>query len=233
VTDQEKGLALHDGRQLPTTRDLRTVLREGLDAVQAEEYAARGGAEVEKPEDAYALLRRFGAMEETAVDYMRAFGDFAKEIRVRAGEQLSIMHGEQDGVPNADAAVPDTDGTTIKVKREHANSYSFDLDAVISGTIVLMLADPEVNEALAEMFQAEFKGEAETTIRHLSWVLGEGVRRVLATGKFEAQVTKVKALAKAAAGAGNDSLASTVTGAIKKTTVLKGFKIEREQPKEK
>jgi hypothetical protein len=233
MTEPDTGLVLHDGQQLPTTRNLRTVLREGLDAVQAEEYAKRGGAEVAKPEDAYALLRRYGAMAETATDYSRAFADFAKDVRTRSGEQLSIMYGEQDGVPNADASVPDTDGTTIKVQREHANSYSFDMDAIISGAVVGMLADPEVNEALAAMFQAEFSGNAEVTVQHLSWVLGEAVRRVLATGKFEAQVTKVKALAKAAAAAGDDALSSTVTGAIKKTTQLKGIKVTREQPKEK
>ena len=233
MTDQEKGLALHDGRQLPTTTDLRTVLRQGLDAVQAEEYEKRGGAEVEKPEDAYALLRRYGAMAEQAGDYSRAFADFVKEVKGRAGDELSTMYGEQDGVPNADASVPDTDGTTIKVQRDHANSYSFDLDAVISAVVVGMLSDPEVNEALAEMFQAEFRGDGENSIRHLSWALGEAVRRVLATGKFEGQVTKVRALAKAAAASGDDALASTVTGAIKKTTTLKGIKVTREYPKEK
>jgi hypothetical protein len=233
VTDQENGLVLHDGQQLPTTQNLRTVLREGLDAVQTEEYAKRGGAEVEKPEDAYALLRRYGAMAETATDYSRAFADFAKDVKSRSGEQLSIMYGEQDGVPNADAAVPDLDGTTIKVQRDHANSYSFDLDAIISAAVVGMLADSEVSEALAEMFQAEFRGDATESVRSLSWVLGEAVRRVLATGKFEAQVTKVKALAAFAAGAGDDALASTVTGSIKKTTQLKGIKVTREYPKEK
>lgn len=233
MTDEEKGLVLHDGQQLPTTSNLRTVLREGLDAVQAAEYAARGGAEVEKPEDAYALIRRYGAMAETGTDYMRAFADFVKEIKVRSGEQLSIMYGEQDGVPNADASVPDLDGTTIKVQREHENKYSFDLDSVISGATAHMLADPEVNEALAEMFQAEFRGDVETSVASLSWVLAEAVKRVLATGKFEPQVTKVKALAKNAAAVGDDALSSTVTGAIKKTTRLKGIRVEREYPKEK
>lgn len=233
MTDQEQALVLHDGRQLPTTKDLRTVLREGLDAVQTEEYEKRGGAEVAKPEDAFALLRRFAGMEETAVDYGRAFLDFAKEIRDRSGEQLAIMYGEQDGVPNADASVPDIDGTTIKVKRQHENRYSFDLDSIISGAVVLMLADPEVNDALAEMFQSEFKGDADNSIRCLSWVLGEAVRRVLATGKFEAQVTKVKKLAADAAKSGDDQLASTVTGAIDKKTRLKGITLDREQPKEK
>lgn len=233
MTEPDMGLVLHDGQQLPTTTNLRTVLREGLDAVQAEEYAKRGGAEVAKPEDAYALLRRYAAMAETATDYSRAFADFAKEVKGRSGDELSTMYGEQDGVPNADAVVPDTDGTTIKVQRDHANSYAFDLDAIISAAVVGMMADPEVNEALRLMFHSEFTGAADATIRHLSWVLGEAVRRVLAVGKFEAQVTKVKALAKAASAAGDDQLASTVTDAIKKTTVLKGIKVTREYPKEK
>jgi hypothetical protein len=233
MTEPDVGLVLHDGQQLPTTKSLRTVLREGLDALQAEEYAARGGAEIEKPEDAYALIRRYAAVEETAVDYGRAFLDFAKDVRARSGEQLSLMYGEQDGVPNDDAVVPDTDGTKIRVKRDHANSYTFDVDSIISAAVVDMLADDDVSEALAEMFQAEFKGDAQVSVSALTWVLAEAVKRVLATGKFEAQVTKVKALANAAAGRGDDKLASTVKGAITKKTQLKGFKIEREQPKEK
>jgi hypothetical protein len=233
MTEPDVGLVLHDGQQLPTTKSLRTVLREGLDALQAEEYAARGGAEVEKPEDAYALIRRYAAVEETAVDYGRAFLDFAKDVRERSGEQLSLMYGEQDGVPNADAAVPDTDGTTIKVKRQHENRYQFNVDTIISAAVVDMLSDGEVNDALEEMFQSEFKGDGENAIRSLTWVLAEAVKRVLATGKFEAQVTKVKALAKQAASRGDDQLASTVTGAINKKTRLKGITLEREQPKEK
>lgn len=233
MTEPDVGLVLHDGQRLPTTKSLRTVLREGLDAIQAEEYAARGGAEVEKPEDAYALIRRYAAVEETAVDYGRAFLDFAKDVRERSGEQLALMYGEQDGVPNADAAVPDTDGTTIRVKRQHENRYQFDVDTIISAAVVDMLADPDVNDALTEMFQSEFRGDGENAIRSLTWVIAEGVKRVLATGKFEAQVTKVKALAKQAASRGDDKLASTVTGAIDKKTRLKGITLDREQPKEK
>lgn len=234
MSTDEQGLVLHDGVRLPTTKSLRTVLREGLDAVQAEEWERRGGAEVAKPEDAYALIRRYGAMNDDAIEYRNAFGDFVKDIQERSREELSLMHGEQDGVPNQDSvAVPDRDGTAIRVKVAKENVRTFDLDAIITAAVVDMLAEEDVSAALAEMFQAEFAGQADTTVRHLTWVLAEGVRRVLATGKIEPQVTKVNALAKRAAGRGDDALASTVTGAVEKKTLIKGVTIAREYPKEK
>lgn len=234
MTDTEQGLALHDGRQLPTTKDLRTVLREGLDAIQAEEWEKRGGAEVEQPEDAYALLRRYGAMTETATEYRNAFADFVKDVADRSREEMALMHGEQDGVPNQDSvAVPDIDGTTVRVRVTKENVRTFDLDAIITAALVDMLAEEDVSDALTEMFQSEFRGDADTSVSALTWVLAEGVRRVLACGKFEAQVTKVNALAKRAAGRGDDKLASTVTGAIEKKTKLKGVTVAREYPKEK
>lgn len=228
----ETGLQLHDGRQLPATTDLRRVLREGLDSVLAQEFNARGGQEVEKPEDAYPLLRRLGGMSETARDYSRAFADFAREVEARAGDDLIEMHGEQDGVPNQGAKVPDTDGTVIKVSPDYVNEYAFDVDALISAAIASMLEPGPVRERIGEMFQAEFSGEADRSVELLADVLTMAITNVLALGKFQPQVTKTRALAKLLSQYGQDSVASTIGDATTKIVKHKGTKIDREYPKE-
>lgn len=232
---EDQGLVLVDGRRLPETTDLRRALKLGLDQVLTEGYEARGGAEVEKPEDAYPLLRRLGALSETARDYGRAFTDFAREVEARAGDDLAEMYGEQDGIPNQGAKVPDADGTTVSVQPDYVNEYSFDLDALINGVVVDLVSngDDEARAALAAMFKAEFEGDAETSVRNLCWVLVEVVQRVLALGKFTPQVTKTRALSKSLSTHGQDGLASTIGDATKKNVKHKGIKITREHPKEK
>ena len=230
---EEKGLVLHDGRKLPATTDLRRALREGLDSVLAQEFNARGGQEVARPEDAFPLLRRLGAMSETARDYSRAFAEFARETEARAGDDLIEMYGEQDGVPNQGAKVPDADGTVIKVSPDYVNEYSFDVDALISAAIASMLEPGEVRERIGEMFQAEFSGEADRSVELLADVLTMAIRNVLALGKFQPQVTKTRALAKLLSQYGQDGVASTIGDATSKTVKHKGTKIERDYPKEK
>jgi hypothetical protein len=230
---QENGLALHDGRFLPSTPDLRRTLRLGLDSVLSEGYAARGGQEVKKPEDAYPLLRALGALSETMRDYGRAFTEAAREVEARAGDDLIEMYGEQDGIPNGNATVPDTDGTELKVSVDYMNEYSFDVNALISASIMETLASAYVRERAGMMFQAEFNGDGAESTRLLAELLAEGVDRVLALGKFQPQVTKTRALAKTLSTQGADGVASTITDATTKTVKNKGIKIVREQPKEK
>lgn len=232
---QENGLALYDGRFLPSTPDLRRTLRRGLDSVLSEGYAARGGQEVKKPEDAYPLLRALGALSETMRDYGRAFTEAAREVEARAGDDLIEMYGEQDGVANDNASVPDTDGTTLKVSVDYLNEYAFDVDALINAVITEAVGNPRdtIRKGLAVMYQAEFAGDAEKSVEHLCWVLSEVVQRVLALGKFQPQVTKTRALAKLLSTRGLDGVASTVADATTKTVRNKGVKIVREQPKEK
>jgi hypothetical protein len=229
----EKGLILHDGRQLPATTDLRRALREGLDSVLAQEFNARGGQEVEKPEDAYPLLRRLGGMSETARDYSRAFVEFAREVEARAGDDLIEMYGEQDGVPNQGAKVPDTDGTVIKVGPDYVNEYAFDVDALVSAHIVHLLADDAFRKRLGEMFAAEFEGNADRSTELLADVIAGAVHGVLALGKFQPQVTKTRTLAKLLSQHGHDGVASTISDATTKTVKHKGTKIERDHPKAK
>lgn len=228
----ETGLQLHDGRQLPATTDLRRVLREGLDHVLAVEFNARGGQEVEKPEDAFPLLRRLGAMSETARDYSRAFADFARFVEERAGDDLIEVHGEDDGIPRGSVSVPDTDGSTIKVAPDYVNEYSFDVDALISAHIARLLADDSFRAQLGLMFRAEFDGDGERATDLLADAIATAVHGVLELGKFQAQVTKTRALAKVLSQYGEDRVASTLTDATTKTVKHKGTKITREYPKD-
>lgn len=229
----ETGLQLYDGRQLPATPDLRRALREGLDHVLAEEFKARGGTDIEKPEDAFPLLRRLGGMSETARDYSRAFADFAREVEARAGDDLIEMHGEDDGIPRGSAKVPDSDGSVIKVAPDYVNEYAFDVDALISAHVARLLADDQHRARLGEMFAAEFEGDGDRSTELLADVIAAAVHGVLELGKFTPQVTKTRALAKILSQHGQDRVASTISDATTKTVKHKGTKIEREYPKEK
>lgn len=233
MPDDEKELELYDGRTLPASRDLARVLQEGLDHMLAELYEARGGMEVEKPEDAYPALRRLGATSETARDYGRTFTAFARKVEDAAGENLSLMFGEQDGIPNNGVKVPDLDGTLLDVKPDYLNEYAFDVDALISGAITSLMRDETFRELAGAMFYAEFAGEVENAETALAEVMSRTVKAVLTLGKFQPQVTKVRALARELSQAGEDGVASTLTDATTKTVKHKGTKIVREQPKGK
>lgn len=229
----DQGLILHDGAALPTTTSIRKALAAGLDWALKTNYDARGGMEVEKPEDAYPNLRQLGHLSETLRDYGRAFTEAARKADDAAGADLIEMYGEQDGVPNQGAKVPDLDGTIITVGPDYVNEYTFDVDAVIAAQITSLLEESWFRKLLGAMFTAEFEGRGEDSTAALADVLSAAITAVLALGKFTPQVTKTRALARLLSGYGADGVASTITDATTKTVKHKGTKITRDQPKEK
>jgi hypothetical protein len=232
TTEPEDGLILHDGRQLPATPDLRRTLALGLDNMLTLGYERRGGPEVSKPEDAYPLLRDLGGLSERARDYSRAFADFARTVEAAAGDDLIEMYGEQDGIPNEGAKVPDLDGTTLDIKPDYLNEYAFDTSALIQAAVASLLEQPDFRTLVGKMFAAEFAGDAQRSVEVLTDVMTAAVVNMLALGKFSPQVTKTRALAKTLSTFGLDAVASTITGATEKTIKHKGTKVTRVQPKE-
>jgi hypothetical protein len=232
MTEPEKALQLHDGRQLPATPDLRRQLRDGIDAVLTAELAAAGAIETDA--DAAPLVRRFAAMHEVLKDYGRAFTDSAKTVEsVLKEHALIATQGEQDGVPNGSISVPDTDGSKITVRPDLINKHAFDIDALISGVVVANIETDEAKARLFEVFQAEFSGDGDRSRELLAALLSSVVHDFLELGKFEPQVTKVKKLTDELGRAAMDKVAATIDDAHTKTVAERGLKVERTYPKEK
>jgi hypothetical protein len=223
---EEQGLILHEGVQLPTTPNLRRQLKLGLDAVLSEPRP-----EVQSPEDTFALQRRLAAIGEQAKDYGRAFTAFEKEdLRPAMAEILADAVGEQDGIPNGALVVPDADGTNIKISPAKENSYSIDTDMVYNAVAQSVMETGR--DALAAMFRAEYAGDGATAQMHLAAVLTLGMQQAAALGKYEPQVSKVRAFAdEVARTEGGDITAAILKSSIKKTVIDKGVTVTRVTPK--
>lgn len=229
MTDENE-LVLHDGRQLPATPDLRRALRDGVDSVLADELAKAG--EIKTPEDAAALVRRFGAMNETLTDYGRAFTDTARTVKdVLREHALLTVNGDSDGVPNGSLAIVDTDGSTITVRPDLINEHRFDLDALVSAVAAAHIETPDAKARLFELFQAEFSGQGDRSRELLAGLLADVMKTLVGLGKFEPQVTKVKKLQAELAQAELDQVSATVTDAHTKIIKERGTSVVRTFPK--
>jgi hypothetical protein len=198
----------HMTLQLPDPQILRRKLTDALESEFARARAAQG--EILVPEDTFDLQRKLAAAHEILTGYARAFADAGKRVASMQEEQLVDAVGEQAGVPNQGLTVPDAAGD-VRLSLDFATARDFDLDQLIAVVVLdevrRWVSDPEGEpEELAEA----------------------AIRRFLGLGKFEPQVTKVKAYAKAVARAGADDLASVVSGAVRdRPPTYKGVKFER------
>lgn len=196
----------------PDPQDLRRELRLRLEAEFARARQAQG--EIHVPEDTYDLQRKLAAVREALEAYGRAFADAGKQVRGMQQEQLVDAVGEQDGIPNQGLTVPDPEGD-VRLSLEHVNAREFDLDQLV-GVVAIIAAGqwPQVDST-----------RSPTALAALA------IGTFLELGKFEPQVTKVKAYAAQVARQGSDDLASVLTGAIQeKDPAYKGIKFERKSP---
>lgn len=209
-------LELAGAPNLPAPHDLVGMLRARLEEVVTSARKNRG--QVLTPEDTYEIQRGLAGVIEGLTDYARAFQKIAKEAKGYVEDELIDAVGEQDGIPVAGLKVPDTDGTTVVIGRDMANVYSFDHDALFN--------------AVAHTVFAQFEDVARNTEESFIGMMIVAMRQLVALGKFEPQITKVKAFtAELARLGGGPTIASTVTSSIDKKPVYRGVKIEREQPK--
>lgn len=223
---EEQGLILHGGQQLPTTPNLRRLLKQNLDAVLSE---PRG--EVHSPEDTFALQRRLAGIGEQAKEYGRAFTAFEKEdLRPAMAEILADAVGEQDGIPNGTLVVPDADGTNIRIAPQTKNEYDIDPDLIFQAVAQGVME--EAREVIGAMFQAEYNGDGAGTQMHLANVLVGAMRQAAALGSYSPQVSKVRQYAtEVARTEGGDITSAMLQSAIRKTVKDMGIKVERVQPK--
>lgn len=212
-------LELH-GAPIPAPREVVSVLRERLLQLVLSARETRG--EVRMPEDTYDLIRSLMGVREGAQDYAHAFTVIRKEIDGFIQDDLELAVGEQDGVPNSGMKVPDVDGTDITIGLDTRNEYDFDTHALTAAVTFHTL----------EQHTALFADDGAISDDGAAELLMSALERVISLGRFQPQVTKVRAFADDVARIpGGAAIAATVRGSVSKSTQFRGIKVERKQPK--
>lgn len=203
--------ALVEGLREPVT--LKRELLQRIQEAYAELSRERGAVHV--PEDTFALQRLLGIERDRFTQYAAVFGAVVKLLKQLMEEELVEAVGEQDGIPNQGLTVPDGEGD-IRLSLDNPRVYSIDLDQIRA-----VIID-----------QACYYGsDSANRLDLIESGANAAMDALLALGKFELQVSKVKAYAATLARSGRDKESSIVTGAITETHPYKGIKFERKDPK--
>jgi hypothetical protein len=222
------------GATLPTARTIRAVLREQLNRAVADERASRG--EVVSVEDTYQMHRSLAAVVDTCGEYSRAFADAAREAQQVAEEELAEVFGEQDGVPNQGLTVPNGDGTAIKIDLDVRNTWSADSDAIMAAVAYAVIehSSEDVDKILNPDPWADAETDANRREERLGELLITAMKTLLTTGKYDPQVSKIRAFTADIAGTPDgDRIASTVNITVRKSTFYKGVKVSTVEVKPK
>jgi hypothetical protein len=225
---------------LPLPQLLKKQVLEAIDGGYNQLVRARG--EVTRPEDTWEVQRRLA----TAVEQLKAFEDAFKAGRVAAAEhqraEFELGLGDREVKPRDSMTVPDVEGD-LRVAAHTENIYDIDVEALARAAALAGLDHRDLAAAplsgglhrLVPLVEDIVNGDSSIEPGQLPEVLVEfaltAIYTLLQCGKFEPQVTKVKAYADQVARHGDDQLAATINSAIKKTVKLKGVKIERKAAK--
>lgn len=216
-------LELTGSPNLPAPHDLVGMLRAQLENLVHDARAGRGV--VAAPEDTYEMQRGLAKVIEGLEDYGRAFLKIAKEAKGYVEDELIEAVGENDGIPLSGLKVPDTDGTTIAIELDKANAYTFDTSALQSAIAYVVLTTRRGEDSPRG-------AHSDGTDAWLASLLVDAMNLLMSLGKFEPQITKVRAftddLSRLDGGA---TIASTITTTIRKKPIFKGIKVERKFPK--
>lgn len=212
--------------KLPTATDLKRQMLEAIDGGYNQLVRARG--EVTRPEDTYEVQRRLAGAVDTLSEFERAFAAGRKALNSYQKDEFELALGDREVTPGESMKVPDSEGD-LRVSANTENKYSIDPEALMSIAIASTMG------SLPSWVEDIVNGDDEVPPDRLEGVLVEAMlnamRALLQCGKFEPQVTKVRAYADSLARAGADGLAASVNSAIDKTVKLKGVKVERKEPK--
>lgn len=187
---------------LPDPSELKAVVRDRIQTAYAELFAARG--EVSRQEDTYDLHRRLQATRERVREYARGFTEVDKLIGQLQQEELVEAVGEQDGVPLSGMTIPSAGGD-ITVKPVFARKNDIDPDKIQKALV----------EAIASAWASSFvnREHLDAVKVDLGEVLTQTLTAVLGTGKWEPQISKLKATAEVWAREGMDALSGDLMAA--------------------
>lgn len=189
---------------LPDPQALKRVVKDRIQHAYADLHAARG--EVLKPEDTYDLHRRLQATREQMDAYARGFKDVSTLIGQLQQEELMEAVGEQDGVPLSGLTIPTAGGDIVvapSFKRVNDIDPEQVQDAIVNG----------VADAWMEPIEHAAVHSTETLEEALREMLAQALTALVGTGKWEPQVSKLKATAADWARSGHDQMAGKLMAA--------------------
>lgn len=227
TTDEDKYVPLPPAvlEALPNAEAVKRQLLNAFDTEYDLMVKARG--DVTRKEDVYATTRKVASWVDQAKDLKAVFEAGRKHGLAILEDELVAAVGEQDGIPNEDSlTVPDVAGDIV-VKANTTNVYHIDTDALVSATIAVHLGGGEVQE-LVDIVNGDHETIAPDQFEDtLAEIISGVASSLLECGKFEPQVTKVRAYAEAIARGGHDSLAAVVSDAVRKTRKIDGVTMKR------
>lgn len=193
-----------------------------------EALEARGG--VVAQQDVYAPLRYIQQGIELLGEYQRVLKRAATDIKGLMEEVAADGVGaDTDGKPVAPMTVPDRDGD-ISIRPEFKNTYTITPEQVLPA-FASMFADQHV-DAIDSALEVDLEADPVKRAR-VGAIMAEAIADALAAvgqlGKFELQVTKVRAYRDHLAREGHDNAASIVDKAIHKHRDYGGLKVERKK----
>jgi hypothetical protein len=198
------------------------LLREGV--------AARGG--VLAAADTFEQHRHLQRAEELLAEYERQIKNLRKHVKLMAEEVLADAVGEDDkGTPMENLTVPDRDGD-IRISRKFENSYSIDPTALFQAFASMFAdqhADAVAHTVGVDLEAENWPGQRAALGVAVAEAIVDALDNVGELGKFEPQVSKVRAYAQALARGGHDGPSAIVSAAIVKTREYKGVSVERKQ----
>lgn len=217
---------------LPQPSDLAAMI---TTHVEGDVAALRAGIEhrggVVTPADTFEIHRHIQQAAELIAEYLRKFKDVATHLKGLQEEALADATGaDAQGNPLSSLTVPDRDGD-IRITRKTKNTHTISAEQVLPA-FASTFADQHADAvaAIARREVGEFASAAELRAAigvSVAEAILDALNSVGELGKFDPQVTKVRAYADHLARSGQDAAAGIVRKAIATTREYDGITVER------
>lgn len=184
---------------LPDPQELKQTVKLRVQEAYAACYAARG--EVLQQEDTYELQRQLQAVAEAFSAFAAGFTEVVKVVRQLQQEELVEAVGEQDGIPISGITIPTAGGDIVvkpAFKRENEIDAGKIQTAIVKG----------VSEAWDGPIRDTMRQWPEKVTMELQEMLTQALTALVGTGKYEPQISKLKATAAEWARVGRDDMAA-------------------------
>lgn len=208
---------------LPDPQELKRTIKERVQLAYAACSKARG--KVLQQEDTYELQRQLQAVSEAFSSYAAGFAEIVKLVKQLQQEELVEAVGELEGIPLSGITVP-TAGGDIVIQPSFKRENNIDADHVKRSIV------KAVSEAWDESIRATAARWPEKITMDLQEVLEQALTAFVGVGKWEPQVSKLKATAALwARTPGWDARAGDLMRALKvKTTYQDKVDVTRKAP---